>query len=900
MPLTAGMRLGPYAIVSPLGAGGMGEVYRARDSRLGRDVAIKVLPAAFSADTDRLQRFEKEARALAALNHPNILAVHDIGIDGHAPFIVSELLEGQTLRERLVAGAIPMRKAVGYGVAIARGLAAAHGKGIVHRDLKPENLFITTDERVKVLDFGLAKLIEDGAGSDAGSVLPTEPQTAVGVVLGTLGYMSPEQVRGLDVDHRADVFAFGAILYELVSGGRPFQRDTAPETMTAILNDDPPQLVSGERPIQPALARIVERCLEKSPAARFQTASDLAFALETLSDSATASSAAMPSATAPGTRRSTWIGWGAAAVLLGALAPVAYRHVRETRPAVEQIRFQIPPTVELAGPGNFSMSPDGRHVAFFGRGADGAARLFVRDMQSLAVRPLPGTEVFGPAPPPFWSPDSRFLAFDGGNKLKKVDVAGGPTETLCELPGVPVGGAWNGDGEIIVGNTAGGLLRIRDTGGVAIPLTMLDASRKEEYHLLPSFLPDGRHFVYLRISPSTPEDSGTYVGSLEQKPEEQDMQRLMPYAVGLAYAPAPASRTGHLLFVREGTLVAQPFDPERRALAGRAVPVAERVGTFRDGGFFATSGNDELVYRTVDTDFQITWFDRQGAMSAHVSEPGAFRGASLSPDGRRAVTSRTNAEDPARADLWLLDLGRGSGATRLTLRGIAEYPVWSPDGARIAFTLNHSLIHERLASGEGDTKTLLQSPSAGLVWATGWSLDGRFLLYTLADVRTAVANGTDLWVLPSDGREPVPFMRTGFNEAEGVFSPDGRWVAFISNQSGANEVYVRAFTTDFSSGSAGTGGAMLVSRGGGTSPRWRRDGRELLYLGLDGKLMAAEVTPGAELRVGTPASLFQTPPGTIVGDVSPDGKRFLLVTPVGPSASAPFTVVLNWTAELTK
>jgi Tol biopolymer transport system component len=901
MSVPLGARLGPYEIISAIGAGGMGEVYRARDSRLGRDVAIKVLPNAFSADVDRLRRFEQEARAAAALNHPNILAVYDIGTERSAPFIVSELLEGQTLREQLLAGAVPVRRAVGYAIAIARGLAAAHEKGITHRDLKPENIFITTDDRVKILDFGLAKLLEDRPVAGTTSALATAPpQTEAGVVLGTVGYMSPEQVRGLPADHRTDLFALGTVLYELLSGLRAFSRDTAPETMTAILNEDPPDLRAIERPIPPALARIVERCLEKNPHARFQTASDLAFALEGLSDG---SGSAKGVAAGPRSerRRREWVAWAIAALLLLTLAPLAYLHVREQPAAPAPIRFQIPPAVELAGPGNFALSPDGRHLAFFGLGAGGIASVWLRSMDTLEVRPLAGAEVPGnnPVPPPFWSPDSKFIAFQGGDgKLKKLDVSGGPSQTLCDLPGVAVGGSWNRDGDIIVGNTEGGLLRVRETGGVAAPLTALDASKKEEFHVLPSFLPDGRHFVYVRVSPSSPEAGGTYIGTLDAKPDEQSAQRVLPYGVGMTYAPANDSRRGSLLFVHEGTLVAQPFDAKRLALAGNPVPVAERVGSFRDGGFFSASANDVLVYRTADTDFRVAWFDRQGSLSGRASEPSGFRSVALSPDGARAVASRTNPQDAAKADLWLLDLSRGSGDIRFTFgAGKAESPVWSPDGKRIAFTFNNSLVHQKLTSGDEGETELLQSPSATSVKANGWSPDGRFLLY--AAIGT-MATKWDIWVLPSDGRKPVPFVRTEFDEEQGRFSPDGRWVAYVSNQSSASDVYVRAFAPDFRGGSASVGSSMMVSRGGGTDPRWRSDGHELFYLAPNGKMIAVEVKAGQEFRVGTPAPLFQIPPGAILGDVAADGKRFLFVTPAGQSASAPFTVVLNWMAALKK
>jgi eukaryotic-like serine/threonine-protein kinase len=901
--LRVGQAVGPYLISARIGAGGMGEVYRARDTKLGRDVAIKILSGAFTADPDRLARFEREARLLASLNHPHIGAIYGLEESAGVRALVLELVEGKTLAERLGAEdargqGLPISEALTIARQIADALDAAHERGIVHRDLKPANIAITSAGGVKVLDFGLAKVVVgEGSSRQLSEPTVTVDRTRTGMIVGTAAYMSPEQARGQMVDKRTDIWAFGCVLYEMLTGCQAFPGRTVSDTNVAVLEREPDW--SSLPAHTPARARLVlRRCLAKDPKERLRDISD---ATPDLVDDDALSDASHTTTTARADSHrvhSAWLGWGAAALLVAMLAPLAYRHVRERPVASSPMRFQISPTVEFAGPGNFSLSPDGNHLAFVGRGADGIARIWVRAMDSLESRLLPGSETANITPPPFWSPDGRFVAFDAGGRLKKLDVSGGLPQTLCDLPGVAVGGSWNRDGDIIVGNTSGGLLRVRETGGAPTPITMLDPSRKEEVHLLPSFLPDGRHFVYLRISPSAPEAGGVYVGTLDAKAEEQSAQRLLPYEVGVTYVEASDSGPGRLLFLREGTLMAQSFDASRLALAGDPVPVAERVGSFRDGGFFSASANDVLVYRTAETDFQITWFDRQGAVSGRVSEPGGLRSVALSPDGTHAVASRTNPQDTAKADLWLFDLLRGGGATRLTLgTGIAESPVWSPDGQRIVFSFNNSQLRQKLASGEGDEKELLRANSVELLRPTSWSPDGRFLLYTGGFSTT---KSLDVLVLPRNDPAPVPFMQTGFTEEQGRFSPNGQWIAYVSNESGVSEVYVREFARDFSSGSASMRGRVLVSRGGGTAPRWRGDGREILYLAPNGKMMAVQVKADQDFQAGTPTQLFQTPPSTIVGDVTADGKRFLLVTPVGPSASVPLTVVLNWTAGLKK
>ena len=550
----------------------------------------------------------------------------------------------------------------------------------------------------------------------------------------------------------------------------------------------------------------------------------------------------------------------------------------------------------MAQSGNLGLSPDGRQLAFLGIGDDGLTRLFIRAMDSLEVKPLLGSEVAAYGPPFFWSPDSRAIAFDAGGVLKKMNVAGGPADTLCTLTAGAIGGSWNSRGDILVGNLEGGILRVPENGGPATLATTLDAARKEVSHLLPTFLPDGRHFVYIRVSRDQPESGGIFVGSLDAKPEEQSGRRLLPYAPGVTYAPARDGSIGRLLFVREGTLMAQPFDEQRLDVAGDAVPVAEQVGAYLDTAFFSTSLNGMLVYRTSDPASPIAWFDRQGTALGRISEPGLYGSLALAPDGTQLMASRTNPRDRAGADLWLFDLARNGSATRFT-SGIfsSGFPVWAPDGKRVIYRLFGgsalTTFFDKPLNDPADQRQIFVS-GVEIAKPLSWSSDGRVLLYASVDRVT----GWDLWVLPAQASgsnaavTPVAFARTKFNEEQGAFSPDGRWIAYVSNESGTNEVYVTAFPKDFGNGSAGGGRRVLVSKGGGTSPRWRPDGRELFYLASDGRLMAIDVPAGEDLRPATPTPLFQTPPNAIIGGVAADGKRFVVVQ----SGVSPFTVVMNW------
>jgi eukaryotic-like serine/threonine-protein kinase len=906
MALPPGTRLGPYEILAPLGAGGMGEVYRARDAKLGRDVALKVLPEAFARDAERMARFQREAKVLASLNHPNIATIHGLEDSSTTHALVMELVEGPTLADRIKQGPIPIDEAVRIAKQICEALEYAHERGIVHRDLKPANVKVTNDDAVKVLDFGLAKALEgDASGIDiANSPTISRMATQAGVLLGTAAYMSPEQAKGKVVDRRADIWAFGCVLYEMLTGQMAFRGESVTDTLAAVIRAEPDwSQLPAATPIRVRV--LLQRCLQKDPKQRLQAIGDARISLdEVLAGAPDPSLTGAPGISAPFWRRV--LPWALFAASLSTAVALAFVHFREKlAPPTESVRFEIPvpEKASLATAGSFALSPDGRQFAFAATGSDGFKRLWVRSLDSLEVRSLPGSESttyihF------FWSPDGRYIAFDAGEKLKKIDVSAGSTETLCDLSGNAVGGSWNRDGVIIFGSPSRGLMRVSAVGGSASPLTVLDSSRSESRHLHPSFLPDGRHFIYLRIS-STPENSGIYVGSLDAKPEEQDSKRLLATVFGAAYVPSSDDALGQLLFIRDGTLMFQPFDTRRLELVGEPVTVAGQVGSYLNDGFFSASATDVLVYRAGGGEaYQLTSFDQQGKVLGTAGEPGTYITLALSPDGTRAAVSRIDPTSVTAAALWLVDLSRGT-STRFTFGpSAAQYGTWSPDGSRVIFASSSGGVndlYEKPASGVKDEELLLKSSESK--YPTSWSRDGRFLLYTMPDTKTTKYG---LWVLPLEGdKKPFPFLRTELNNYEGHFSPDGRWVAYVSDESGREEIYVRTFSPDSTAAASDTGGKWLISTGGGHGPRWRGDGKELYYLAPDGKLMAVEIATNPEFRAGAPKALFQTPPqsslsGASSWDLMPDGNRFLFWAPVEQVAQAPFRVVLNWQAGLKK
>ncbi len=645
MALVTGDCLGPYEIVAALGVGGMGEVYRARDRKLHRDVAIKVLPASLAADPDRVARFERESHVLASLNHPNIAHIYGVEETSAVRALVLELVEGPTLADRIARGALQIDEALPIAKQIAEALEAAHEMGIVHRDLKPANVKLRPDGTVKVLDFGLAKALEPvsaiNADITASPTIMAPSMTRVGVILGTVAYMSPEQARGEPVDKRADIWAFGVVLFEMLTGAPLFARQTVADTIAAVLHVEPDW---SRVPVR--TQSLLRACLQKNPKRRLHDIGDAQLLLD-------------QDEPGPVARRghSGWIPWTVAAAFAIAAAVAALAPWRTTPPAPQPVRFQIAPPGDLPASAASAISPDGRYLAYLASGSDRVMRVWVRDLGSLEDRPLQGTEIGQAAPPPFWSPDSRFIAYDAGGVLKKIDVSGGLAQTICELRQPAIGGSWNREGVILFGAIGGGIMRVSDAGGEVAPATMVDSSRGENAHLTPVFLPDGRHFLYLQVYRTNPERTGIFMGSLDVRPEEQESRRLVATTTSPIYARASDGGPGRLLFLRDGNLMAQTFDERRLELSGDPILVSERVHSYLDTATVSASDNDILVYRSAEESSQLTWFDRQGRLIGRVSEPGLHGGLNLSPDATRAVVVRVNPQVTSSATLWLLDFG---------------------------------------------------------------------------------------------------------------------------------------------------------------------------------------------------------------------------------------------------
>jgi Tol biopolymer transport system component/predicted Ser/Thr protein kinase len=915
MVLAAGSRLGPYEIVSAVGAGGMGEVYRARDTRLERTVAVKVLPEHLSSSAEVRQRFEREAKTISQLSHPHICALYDVGNQDGVEYLVMEYLEGETLAERLVKGPLPLEQTLRFGIEIADALDKAHRQGIVHRDLKPGNVMLTKSG-VKLLDFGLAKAVAPAGPVSALTSLPTmaggASLTQEGTILGTFQYMAPEQLEGKEADVRTDIFAFGTVLYEMATGKKAFSGASQASLIAAILEREPAPVSAVQPMAPPALDRVVKTCLAKDPEDRWQSAGDLMRELRWISggESATDRRAPMP---LTGIRRQA--PWAAAAVLLLSTVVLAVLHFGGLRlfrhlevPDQGAARFALHAPGTASSIGTPVVSPDGRRIAFAAT-AENRTILWVRALDSLVARPLAGTEGVSQNAPPFWSPDERFLAFFAGGKLKKIDPSGQTVLVLADaLEGR--GGSWSAEGGILFApETTGPLLQLPAEGGSPSPATTLDKDHKEFSHRFPSFLPDGRRFFYWVEAGRSPEDQiagraerEIQVGSLDAKGV------LARFRLGsdssVAFAPP-----GHLLFVRQHLLFAQPFDERSLRLHGEARTVTEDVATSAGSGMpygapgFSVSRNGLLAYRTADrSESRLTWFDRSGRSLGVVGPPGFYQNHRLSPDGTRIAAT---CLDPQRetSDIWILEAARDS-SLRLTFDPSDDsMPVWSPDGSRIAFdsARKPAGIYQKLSSGAGSEVRVgseVRLSKERLRFPLDWSSDGQSLIFQYSFPAT---RGNIGLLRLSGNAELQELIATTADEVQAQLSRDGHWIAYCSDESGQYEVYVRPFPS--------SEGRWQVSAAGGYEPRWRKDSKEIFYLAANRKLMAVPVqAAGSTFQVGTATALFEAPVrGFLQGwdnsnryDVAPDGQRFLVNVPTDGVASSPMVAVINWTAGLKK
>jgi len=882
MPLADGTRLGAYEILSLLGAGGMGEVYRARDTKLRRDVALKVLPESFTRDAARIARFRREAQVLASLNHPHIGAIYGLDEANDTQFLVLELVDGRTLADRIAKGPLPLVETLAIARQMTEALEAAHDQGIVHLDLKPANVVLTRDGHVKVLDFGLAKAIDPGTTplDVTNSPTLTSPAmlTGVGVILGTAAYMSPEQAKGQETDCTADLWAFGCVVYEMLTARRAFDGQTVTEALANVLKTEPDwQRLPVETP--EGIRRLLRRCLRKEPALRLRDMRDARLEIDEAQSGSPTDAPEVRASSRGGER----LAWSLAMGLVTLIAAVlAVRASRPLTPAAEtRLDITTPPTTDLT---SLAISPDGQKVVF--AATSGArSQLWLRSLDSASARPLEGTET---ASFPFWSPDSRSIGFFADAELKRIDIAGGSAVVLANAP-YGRGGAWSGDGAMLfVPNPGSPILKISATGGKSIAVTQV--AMPQQQHQSPQFLPDGRHFLYYVLGAA--DAGGVYVGDLGGS----KATRILAADAAAVYAPS-----GHLLFVRRGTLFAQNFDPARLALGGSPFPVAEQVAVEASFAALSASGTGPLVYRTGSTDRQqqLTWLDLSGKETGTVGEPvNAPSTPSLSPDGRRVAAQRGVG---GNIDIYLLETAR-AGLNRFTVDAADDiFPVWSPDGGRIVFSSTRKRgldLYLKSASGTGNDELLLETPQ--IKAATSWSQDGRFLLYSSADPTT----GFDIWALPMNGeRKPFSVIQTKSNERLAQFSPDGRWIAYESDESGRYEIYLQPWSD--SRGNAG--GKVPISTAGGAQVRWRHDGKALFYIALDDRLMMVPIrfaSNGQAAEPGAPVPLFATRVGGAVQvfpryrySVSADDRQFLMDLEREGVAASPITVLINWAGQ---
>jgi dipeptidyl aminopeptidase/acylaminoacyl peptidase len=864
----------------------MGEVYKARDTRLERTVAVKVLPATLSASEEIRQRFEREAKTISQLSHPHICNLYDVGRHDGTDYLVMEYLEGETLALRLAKGPLPLEQTLRFGIQIADALDRAHRQGIVHRDLKPGNVMLAKGG-VKLLDFGLAKEIQSAAGG-GDTALPTrvsENLTEKGTVLGTFQYMSPEQLEGKDADARSDIFALGAVLYEMATGKKAFAGATQASLISAILRDEP-QPISQIAPMTPAaLDRVVRTCLAKDPEERWQSAGDVGKELKWIAEGSAAGVAA-PTPVAARRRNRERMAWTVTALAIAAATWLGLSRPRTdvTKASAFRATIVLPEKIFLH---NAVLAPDGSRLAFSGRDAAGRIQIWVRALDASTATPLAGTD---DGLLPFWSPDGRSIAFFAGNKLKRVDLAGGSPQPLCDADGV--GGAWAPNGDIVFSGPAGPMMRLPASGGPAVPVTKLDAARGETAHRYPFFLPDGQHFLYLAINIAGASEhpaNRLWVGSLDGSAPKP----LLPTKYNAQFSQ------GHLFYVRGGafggSLVAQPFDPKRLELSGTPTTLAEQIGMYGDYANFAdysVSGTGTLVMDTSSLQRRLEWRDRKGAALGELGDPAAIFLFAVSPDASRVAEGIYDPQSQT-TQIWISDVARGI-RTRLTSPpGDHLGPVWSPDGSKIAYQtdLKHQAdVIVRAADGSGSEEAI--TDQEGQRFPTDWSRDGWILhldreatgsrLMQLSAIPLA-APRTPVVVVP---RSPKDFALSA------RFSPDGRWVTYDQDESGRSEVYVVSFPDGK--------GKVQVSTNGGLGPKWTRGGKEIVYQDFDERVVSVEIDTSHGVRAGAPKPLFQVPQGVNYWDVTSDGERFLFSVPVVKSSSRLLDLVVNWPAAFKK
>jgi eukaryotic-like serine/threonine-protein kinase len=891
MTLTSGTKLGPYEIVSPLGAGGMGEVYRARDTRLDRTVAVKVLPQHLADTPEARERFDREARAVSSLNHAHICTLHDVGHQGSTDYLVMEYLEGETLGKRIERGPLPAAELLRIAIEIADALEKAHRQGILHRDLKPGNIMLTK-AGAKLMDFGLAKAtptaVDLSSSPTISQPLPTDPQreplTAKGTIVGTFQYMAPEQIEGKETDARSDIFSFGAVLYEMATGKKAFEGKSQASLIAAILEREPPAISTLQPMSPPALDRVVKTCLAKDPDERFQTAHDLKLQLQWIAESGSQVTLLPTAAKGIGARWRGALLWGVVSLLLAAITGLAIWNLKPSLPPrpVTRTVITLPPGQRLAGLEQpaLAISPDGNYLAYVAIQA-GTQQLYLRAMDNLEAKPVPGTEG---ATGPFFSPDGQWLGFVADGKLKKVSVSGGAALTLGDVA-QPRGASWSSQGSIAFAPTAvSAFQQVSDAGGASQPLTRL--AKGENSHRWPEFLPGGKAVLF-----SAALTSSSWVNAQVAVHSVVTGERRNLVQPGTQ--PRFAS-SGHLVYSQAGTLMAVPFDPQGLSVTGTGVPVVEGVlqSTLSGAAQYSLSATGSLVYATggiQGAQRSLVWVTRNGAEQPVTAPARAYRIPRLSPDGRRVVV----AIDEQETQLWLYDLFRET-LTRLTFEGkVNQGPVWAPDGKRIAFQSNKEgppNLFLQLADGSGGLEQLTNSESAPS--PNSWSSDGQLLAFI--DVHPTT--GFDIWVLHLSDRKAQPFLRTPFIVSAPRFSPDGRWLAYISNESGRYEIYVQPYP--------GPGGKWQISTEGGTEPMWNPNGREMFYRS-GRKMLAVEIATQPGFAAGRPRVLFEgdylpTPLSFPNYDVSPDGQRFLMLksNEAGEAAPTQINVVLNWFEEL--